>query len=257
MKSKLVTNYEGDFYEGRRERTLHTCQAVWEILSNTIPIKSAVDFGCGTGTWLATGREHGVERTVGFEGLWVSDNLLDSPEIKLIRQDLEDRISTDESFDLAISLEVAEHLSPERADSFVADICGVAPCVLFGAAIPLQGGVDHVNEQWQSNWARRFMKHGYRPIDLVRPRIWNDSKIPFYYRQNTLFYANAEKYAAILGDAKDASNLMLDVVHPIHLERYASQELGTKESLKAMLCFPRTVWRSIRRRFVKMPYGQS
>jgi len=35
-----------------------------------------------------------------------------------------------------------------------------APVVLFSAAIPLQGGTEHVNEQWQSYWAKLFAEHG-------------------------------------------------------------------------------------------------
>ena len=56
----------------------------------------------------------------------------------------------------SISLEVAEHLSPGRAESFISDLCQAAPVVLFGAAIPGQGGVGHLNEQWQSYWANLF-----------------------------------------------------------------------------------------------------
>ena len=65
-------------------------------------------------------------------------------------QDLEQLITLSESFDLAMSHEVAEHLSAARAKSLVAEICALAPVVLFGAANSGQGGVDHMNERWQS-----------------------------------------------------------------------------------------------------------
>lgn len=53
-------------------------------------------------------------------------------------------------FDLAMTIEVAEHLTPVRADSFVEDLTRLSDVVLFSAAIPAQGGINHVNEQWQS-----------------------------------------------------------------------------------------------------------
>lgn len=53
-------------------------------------------------------------------------------------------------FDLAISTEVAEHLKESFADVFVDNITNAAKQILFSAAIPNQGGVHHVNEQWQS-----------------------------------------------------------------------------------------------------------
>ena len=59
-------------------------------------------------------------------------------------------------FDLAISLEVAEHLAPQRSESLVRDLCALADVVLFAAAVPFQGGAGHVNERWQSWWAQRF-----------------------------------------------------------------------------------------------------
>jgi hypothetical protein len=46
-------------------------------------------------------------------------------------------------FDLAVCLEVAEHLPPERAESFIRELCDLAPVVLFSAAIPGQGGTGH------------------------------------------------------------------------------------------------------------------
>src|SRR5579862_3100091 len=57
------------------------------------------------------------------------------------------------SFDLAMSFEVAEHLPPDAAKGFVDSLTRLAPLVLFSAAIPFQGGVGHINEQWPEYWA--------------------------------------------------------------------------------------------------------
>ena len=126
--------------------------------------RSLIDVGCGVGTWLAEAERLGINRLVGIEGDWVRPADLRSRTIELRTSDLERPISSAERFDLSMSLEVAEHLTPGRADSFVAELCALGKVVLFGAAIPGAGEINHINEQWQSAWAARFARHAYHPI---------------------------------------------------------------------------------------------
>jgi hypothetical protein len=51
-------------------------------------------------------------------------------------------------FDLALCLEVAEHLPAAAGDSLVRRLASVGARILFSAAIPGQGGRNHVNEKW-------------------------------------------------------------------------------------------------------------
>src|SRR5262249_42035898 len=95
-------------------------------------------------------------------------------------------------YDLVVSLEVAEHLPHSDADGFVESICQHGDVVMFSAAVPEQGGTNHINEQWQEYWAEKFTARGYSAVDYFRPRLWGDKDIHFWYSQNTLFYANAE-----------------------------------------------------------------
>ncbi|HTU82550.1 MAG TPA: hypothetical protein VMF61_10495, partial [Candidatus Acidoferrales bacterium] len=121
------------------------------------------------------------------------------------------------TFDLAISLEVAEHLPESSAASFVATLTTLAPAVLFSAAVPFQGGEHHVNERWQSYWAELFERRGYTCVDCVRPRFWNDASIEFWYRQNTLVYVRAaqlERYSKLPKTLVGRPNYPFDVVHP-------------------------------------------
>ncbi|WP_146390551.1 hypothetical protein [Allorhodopirellula solitaria] len=69
--------------------------------------------------------------------------------------------------------------------------------VLFSTAIPFQGGVNHLNEQWQAYWAEKFGSHGYVPTDPVRPRIWRDRRISIPYRQNMILYVSKIRMAEI------------------------------------------------------------
>jgi SAM-dependent methyltransferase len=119
--------------------------------------------------------------------------------------DLELPLELGRRFDLAISMEVAEHLSPASAERFVADLARLAPAVLFSAAIPYQGGEHHQNERWQSYWAALFARQGLYPHDVVRPAVWTDPEVEPWYAQNTLLYT---------GDP--GPSVTLDLVHPRH-----------------------------------------
>ena len=98
--------------------------------------------------------------------------------------------SPTETCDLAICLEVAEHLTPAAGARLVKTLCSVAPVVLFSAAIPAQGGTNHINEQWQSHWADEFAAHGFDCFDPIRPEIWNDRDVFPWYRQNILLFVS-------------------------------------------------------------------
>src|SRR5271165_3642324 len=92
-------------------------------------------------------------------------------------------LGMERQFDLAISLEVAEHLDSKYASSFVAALLKSSPVVCFSAAIPFQDGVNHVNEQWPDYWARLFASHDYLAIDCIREKIWDNEKVELWYAQ--------------------------------------------------------------------------
>lgn len=147
--------------------------------------------GCGIGTWLRPFKElvPGV-KIMGLDGEYNRDRLLIEPG-EFIGCDLEERLPEFPSkFDLAMTLEVAEHLSPERGTSFVSDLVRLSDVVLFSAAWPGQGGTEHINEQWHEYWVKLFADEGYIPLDCLRPRIMNEGLIELWYRVNTLLFVS-------------------------------------------------------------------
>lgn len=214
--------YPADFYTNRRASTAYAATRILSALPKTLPRAAVADIGCGTGTWLAAALADGATSAFGIEGNWVTTAMLDDARIAFAPQDLEQRFSGPR-VELAMSLEVAEHLTPARAQSFVADLVALAPAVLFSAAVPGQGGVNHLNEQWQSYWATLFATHGYQPLDVIRPAIWSDAAIPAWYKQNIVLYLDAES-ARKTGLTPVASPALLDMVHPLFWER-ANREL--------------------------------
>lgn len=190
------TRYQGGFYARRDSETRGAAEAILSAVGDLLPrIDSAVDVGCAVGTWLSVLQEKGVGRVCGIDGEWVHPELLEIPKEFFVAHDLSKSADppVDERFDLAISMEVAEHLPPERARDFVTLLTNFADVVLFSAAVPFQGGVDHLNEQWPEYWIGLFEERDYVALDVIRKRVWSDETIPYWYRQNTLLYVKREK----------------------------------------------------------------
>ena len=200
--------YNEEFYKFRNESTRYAADTILGIVINTLPhINSAADVGCGVGTWLAVVRKRGVENVRGFDGPWVNKDLLEIPYGSFEMCNLEKPINSEHRFDLAISLEVAEHLPELAATNFIESLTKLADFVLFSAAIPYQGGVNHLNEQWQSYWAEKFALHGYLATDPVRPRIWEDKNISIPYRQNIILYVKKSRILDVKASVCECNSL--------------------------------------------------
>jgi SAM-dependent methyltransferase len=206
-----MIRYDAAFYKMHSYNSSSSAAQVVPYLVSQFRPQSVVDVGCGIGTWAAEFRRQGVPVVIGIDGAYVDKSQLRIPESSFLSRDLERPLASLETFDLAISVEVAEHLSPSRASSFVEDLIRLAPVVVFSAAVPFQGGKNHVNEQWSSYWHSLFAAKGFRSIDCLRARFWNDPSVAVWYRQNMMVYASedrAQQFAS-LGQA-----MPVDVVHP-------------------------------------------
>ena len=214
--------YDKKFYKNQYKGSIRSAEKYLSKLFADFTPSSIVDFGCGVGSWLYAAEKLGVKQLVGLDGDWVSyDQILsggidfhhvDFEKVEII--DIFGNFAFDAFGDLAISVEVAEHFDEEYADKFVSIITRSANLVVFGAAIPFQGGTHHVNERPQSYWIEKFQKEGYRCFDYFRPVFWNDPDVEVWYRQNTFLFAR-ESHLDSFPFLKDLSdNFVMDVVHP-------------------------------------------
>jgi SAM-dependent methyltransferase len=187
--------YTNTFFARRKSETWEAAlRIVPHVLEYTQP-GSVVDVGCATGEFLAAFGDNGIEDIYGIDGAYVQKNLLVIPQEKFRPLDLNRPFTLDRTFDLAVCLEVAEHLRPQSAAHFIASLSKLAPVILFSAAIPYQGGTSHLNEQWPEYWAELFQQHGFVPVDALREHIWLDRGISIVYRQNMLFFCKEEVFA--------------------------------------------------------------
>ena len=93
------------------------------------------------------------------------------------------------SFDLALCLEVAEHI-PAWHSGKLLTILSAAPRLVFSAARPDQGGHLHVNEQPVSYWIDRFAKRGLRlsPVDGAMRQDLQALELGPWYKENVRIF---------------------------------------------------------------------
>ena len=222
--------YSESFYAQQRDGSAASARVVVPILRELFNPRSVVDVGCGVGGWLAEFRREGVEDVVGLDGAWLNSSQLRIQEQAFRAIDVSRPIELGRGFDLCLCLEVAEHVAEKHAQQLVDSLVSLAPLVVFSAAIPLQTGTHHVNEQWPHYWASRFEERGYVVLDCVRPRIWEESAVQWWYAQNMLVFARNDvlQQRPDLGDlAAHTHRNMLNLVHPRMLAMVAASGAAT------------------------------
>ena len=236
--------YDEAFYESQVRESLKSAGVYLGHLFKTYAPKSVVDLGCGRGAWLKACCDLGVEKAVGFDGPWNSQSKMLDERIVFQAVDLDSPIAADQKFDLAISLEVAEHLNAKSAATFVASLAKLSDVVLFGAAIAGQGGTNHINEQYQSYWGELFLKADFDIFDVLRPLYWNEQSVESWYRQNTFLYVKrGHPLAQRLensGQHKLTSTAFMDCVHPA-LWQMKIEEIARLNRMYANIGFMRHV----------------
>lgn len=215
--SETTRPYDKRFFDELPDTSTSSAQAIVPWIVELIHPDSIIDVGCGLGCWLSVFHQQGVEDFLGVDGNWVPIDQMQIPADRFQKWDLKKPYKTERQFALAISLEVAEHLPATYASDFVRSLTALAPVILFSAAVPSQGGIGHLNEQWPAYWIRLFEQQGYETVDCVRGCFWNDPRVAPWYKQNALFFVRIDclsHYQSLLRARKDYSIGNLSIIHP-------------------------------------------
>lgn len=185
--------YNADYYEQTVEGpAVRSAGAMADDIVADLGPASVLDVGCGTGALMEAIRERGCS----VQGLEYADAALTycrKRGLEVTKFDLEnDDLAGDRSFDVAVSLEVAEHLPESVADPYVNLLTRSARTVVFTAAPPGQGGADHVNEQPPGYWIEKFGGRGFELDDGLTNRWksrWEASGVvQSWYYQNLMVF---------------------------------------------------------------------
>ena len=247
MSTDPTKIYTEEFFTEISEGT--SAAIVVPVVLQYVQPDSVVDLGCGLGGWLAEFKQRGATEVLGIDGDYVPRHLLQIPPKCFLAADLTQPLNIGRRFDLAVSLEVAEHLPESSATSFVATLTDLAPVVLFSAAIPFQGGNHHINLQWPEYWADLFARRGFEVIDCIRELVWWNPRVSWWYSQNTFFFVSPEGFARhpALQAIRNGERKPLRAVHP---DNYVSALNHVQHPpLRQLLAqLPGATWRTVWRR---------
>lgn len=213
-----MTTYNKDFYDSYRVASHLSASLYLGEIFKAVQPRSLLDVGCGVGTWLRAAKELGIADVYGVDGDYVKPDQLEIEHHLFKPHDLTKSLDLGRKFDIAISMEVGEHLPEAFSDKLVDSLTKHADIILFSAAIPHQGGTDHINEQWPDFWASKFESRGYVAIDFTRPRLWNEDRIDYYYIQNGFLYVKPDILNKIPGLSQcqiPSTNWSMRAVHPV------------------------------------------
>ena len=196
LKARLLPRdwiYDSEFYEKSVEGpAARSAAKIAATIVDDLQATRVIDVGCGTGALLSALRDRGCE----VYGLEYSDAALAycrARRLSVAKFDLEnDDYRERRVFDVAISMEVAEHLSPKAADRYIALLTRLSPIVVFTAAPPGQGGTGHVNEQPPSYWIARFsdrnFEHAIELSQRWRERWQAGGDVERWYYENLMIF---------------------------------------------------------------------
>lgn len=182
--------YDSLFYRYQREGSLRSAHVVLPLVVKACSINSVLDIGCGTGPWLSVAHSLGLQDIAGVDGNYVDRSLLLFETAQFTPCDISKPFDVGRSFDLVQCLEVAEHVPSACARTLVSNIVRHGRLVMFSAAVPGQGGENHINEQPYEYWRDQFVAHDYRLFDFVRSQVAENREVEPWYRYNLMLFAH-------------------------------------------------------------------
>lgn len=197
VQSRDRYEYRPLFFDYIEQGARRSARTIIPQVKHALRCESVLDVGCGAGAWLAEYREAGVEDVTGVDDDYVNRDRLLVPHDRFRAVDVSQPFDLGRRFELVQSLEVAEHLPPQSSRTFVRNLVAHGDRILFSAAVPGQGGENHINEQIPEFWRGLFAEQGYVPFDFIRPLVAGVADVEPWYAYNTLLYVHQASIGAL------------------------------------------------------------
>lgn len=154
--------------------------------------QSVIDVGCGSGALLVALRKLDVRRLLGLDAAEAGLDIARARGLDVRKFDIvNEKLLYSACYDVAVSMETAEHLPASAADRYVELLCSLAPVVIFTAAQPGQGGIGHLNEQPPEYWIGYFKAHGFqwlkKTVAAWQP-AWHSAGVADFYTNNLMIF---------------------------------------------------------------------
>jgi SAM-dependent methyltransferase len=192
---KALEEIYGSRFFARRHRLNWRAPIVCGAIRDTLKPVSVIDVGCATGDLVAEFATQGFD-AYGLEGSRAVMPFLECEAGRVFFMDLRKPLPAHfmRDYDVALCLEVAEHIESEYAQQLVQNLGLLSGCVLMSAARPGQGGHHHVNCQSPEYWEDLFRVDAFRRVQRVEREIkqawepWRKKPGIKAYYQNLLYF---------------------------------------------------------------------
>jgi hypothetical protein len=144
-------------------------------------VKTIIDIGCGDGSYVREFRKNGFD-CIGLDGNPLTSKI---PYCQV----MDFSINLISFFnDLAICLEVGEHIPQEYEQFFIDNICRVSDNIILSWAIEGQGGLGHVNCRNNDYIIAEMKKRNFDYDAIATNFLRKNSTLPWFKNTLMAFY---------------------------------------------------------------------
>ena len=158
--------YDSSFYKSAlNAKSWQTM--IGSMIAKKYNIHSVIDLGCGIGAYLDGFESYGsIVKGIEFSYDSALPFIPDKIKNEISFGDMSKPLNIyDYTFDLSISIEVAEHIDEDKSEIFVSNLTKYSNKYILFSAAPPRGrvvGEGHVNEQPKEYWIEKIEANGFK-----------------------------------------------------------------------------------------------
>ena len=181
----LTGAYDEGFFKSNYDDTWPMAKFISPLLKEYFSLGRVLDLGCASGHYIKAFSDCGVV-AIGIEGSEkaMAIAVCDPEFIHFLDLREKQYIVKENTMDMVMSVEVAEHIEEEFVDIYVHNLTSPkAKYIYMTAAPPGQGGHFHVNCQPQEYWINKIEEQGYKHHPEHKEEInkWLDVRCECYF----------------------------------------------------------------------------